>query len=154
MSSKQKNNKVSPANSARAEHITTANDRPRGDRGSAMGPRILQLLHARRLSFSLTLLVICLLLGAVRPAHAQAQALNRNTASAQLHLQVYLVPVTRAQLEVAQLKPQLPSEPVSYEMKTNVPSRQDTIVTTAPMPPVISPSDRPAVVETVTVVPR
>ncbi len=154
MSSKQTKT-VGAANSARAEYIPSAKVRHQtGDRGSAMGPKILRLLQARRLSFSLTLLAICLLLGAARPAHAQAQSLNRNTTSAQLHIQVYLVPVTMAQLQAAQLKPQLPSAPVSYEMTTSPNPRTDTIVTTAPLPPAIAPSDPSAVVETTTVVPR
>jgi hypothetical protein len=154
MSSKQTNS-ATAANSARAEYIPSAKARPQtGDRGSAMRPRILQLLQARRLSFSLTLLAICLLLGTARPAHAQAQAVGKNSVSTQLHIQVYLVPVTMAQLQATQLKPQLATEPVSYNITTNTNLRIETQVTTAPMPPAIVPSDRSAVVETTTVVPR
>ena len=153
MSSKQTNT-ATAANSARAEYIPSAKVRPQGDRGTAMGPRILQLLQARRLSFSLTLLTICLLLGAARPAQAQAQAVGKSSVSAQLHIQVYLVPVTMAQIEVAQLKSQLPTEPVTYSITTDTNPRTETQVTTAPLPPAIAPSDPSAVVETTTVVPR
>ena len=153
MSGKQSKTAMA-ANSARAEYIPSAKVRPQGDRGTAMGPRILQLLQARRLSFSLTLLTICLLLGAVRPAHAQAQAVGKSSVSAQLHIQVYLMPVTMAQIEAAQLKSQFPTGPVSYNITPTTNTRTETQVTTAPQSLAIAPSDPSAVVETTTVVPR
>ena len=143
------------ANPPRVAFIPTASDRaPQDERRTAMAARLRQLLLQHRLTFTLTAFVVAVLLAGAHPAQAQT-ALQRNTATAQLHIQVYLVHPVLSQAPMSVAPAAVGG--VTYNIAPAVPQlplERNTAVTPLPPPPAAGRSTTPAVLETTSIVPR